>query len=74
MPDSLPDPWYSSRIELARTVVREAGALALARFRDASPAVECKGVQDYVTAADRMGGRAARDGITFKQTPYALEV
>jgi len=53
MPDSLPDPWYSSRIELARTVVREAGALALARFRDASLAVECKGVQDYVTAVDR---------------------
>ena len=25
-------------------------------------------------AAGRMGGRAAREGITFKQTPYALEV
>jgi adenine-specific DNA-methyltransferase len=25
-------------------------------------------------AANRMGGRAARAGITFKQTPYALEV
>lgn len=25
-------------------------------------------------AANRMGGRAAREGITFKQTPYALEV
>jgi len=24
-------------------------------------------------AANRMGGRAAREGITFKQTPYALE-
>jgi len=26
------------------------------------------------TAASRMGSRAAREGITFKQTPYALEV
>jgi adenine-specific DNA-methyltransferase len=25
-------------------------------------------------AANRMGGRAAREGITFKQTPYALGV
>lgn len=25
-------------------------------------------------AANRMGGRAARESITFKQTPYALEV
>jgi hypothetical protein len=25
-------------------------------------------------AANRMGVRAAREGITFKQTPYALEV
>jgi len=25
-------------------------------------------------AANRMGGRASREGITFKQTPYALEV
>ncbi len=25
-------------------------------------------------AANRMGGRAVREGITFKQTPYALEV
>jgi len=25
-------------------------------------------------AATRMGGRASREGITFKQTPYALEV
>lgn len=24
--------------------------------------------------ANRMGGRATREGITFKQTPYALEV
>ncbi len=24
--------------------------------------------------ANRMGGRAAREGVTFKQTPYALEV
>lgn len=25
-------------------------------------------------AANRMGARAAREGIAFKQTPYALEV
>ena len=25
-------------------------------------------------AANRMGGRAVRESITFKQTPYALEV
>lgn len=25
-------------------------------------------------AANRLGSRAAREGITFKQTPYALEV
>ena len=27
----------------------------------------------YATA-NRLGSRAAREGITFKQTPYALEV
>ncbi len=25
-------------------------------------------------AANRLGSRTAREGITFKQTPYALEV
>ena len=25
-------------------------------------------------AANRMGARAAREGVSFKQTPYALEV
>ena len=47
------DPWWSARLKLAHAVVREAGELALARFRDASLIVEHKGVQDYVTAVDR---------------------
>lgn len=32
------------------------------------------GAKVIYAAANRMGGRAAREGITFKQTPYALEV
>jgi site-specific DNA-methyltransferase (adenine-specific)/adenine-specific DNA-methyltransferase len=32
------------------------------------------GAKVIFAAANRMGGRAAREGITFKQTPYALEV
>lgn len=53
MPDTPIDPWCSARLEVARTLVREAGALALASFRDRRLVVEQKGVQDYVTAADR---------------------
>ena len=41
------------RLAFASEVVREAGALALASFRNASLVVESKGVQDYVTAVDR---------------------
>ncbi|MBS1227697.1 MAG: inositol monophosphatase [Proteobacteria bacterium] len=41
------------RLALACEVVREAGTLALASFRNASLVVESKGVQDYVTAVDR---------------------
>jgi site-specific DNA-methyltransferase (adenine-specific)/adenine-specific DNA-methyltransferase len=32
------------------------------------------GAKVIYAAANRMGGRAVREGITFKQTPYALEV
>ncbi|WP_275096103.1 site-specific DNA-methyltransferase [Sedimenticola hydrogenitrophicus] len=32
------------------------------------------GAKVIYAAANRMGSRAAREGITFKQTPYALEV
>ncbi len=32
------------------------------------------GTKVIYAAANRMGGRAAREGVTFKQTPYALEV
>lgn len=32
------------------------------------------GPKTIYAAANRMGGRAARENITFKQTPYALEV
>jgi site-specific DNA-methyltransferase (adenine-specific)/adenine-specific DNA-methyltransferase len=35
---------------------------------------EFAGPKVIYAAANRMGGRAAREGITFKQTPYALEV
>ena len=33
-----------------------------------------KGSKVIYAAANRLGGRAAREGVTFKQTPYALEV
>lgn len=33
-----------------------------------------KGPKVIYAAANRMGGRAVRESITFKQTPYALEV
>lgn len=32
------------------------------------------GLKVIYAAANRMGGRAAREDITFKQTPYALEL
>ncbi len=32
------------------------------------------GPKTIYAAANRMGARAAREGVTFKQTPYALEV
>jgi len=38
-------------------------------FRPLTPAGLRKVMDD---AANRMGGSAAREGITFKQTPYAL--
>ena len=45
---------------------------------DADPVFEVlpkfAGPKVIYAAANRMGGRAAREGITFKQTPYALEV
>lgn len=39
---------------------------------DALP--KLSGPKVIYAAANRMGSRAAREGITFKQTPYALEV
>ena len=33
-----------------------------------------KGPKVIYAAANRLGGRAGREGVTFKQTPYALEV
>lgn len=33
-----------------------------------------KGPKVVYAAANRLGSRAAREGVTFKQTPYALEV
>ena len=33
-----------------------------------------KGSKVIYAAANRLGGRTAREGVTFKQTPYALEV
>ena len=44
---------FERRLARASELVREAGALALASFRNASLVVESKGVQDYVTAVDR---------------------
>ena len=35
---------------------------------------EFAGPKVIYAAANRMGGRAAREGVTFKQTPYALGV
>lgn len=32
------------------------------------------GAKVIYAAANRMGGRVAREGISFKQTPYALDV
>ena len=39
---------------------------------DVLPAFD--GPKVIYAAANRMGARAAREGITFKQTPYALDV
>lgn len=47
------EPWCETRLKSASAVVRQAGALALASFRDSALYVERKGVQDYVTAVDR---------------------
>ena len=53
MPTPPLEPWCDTRLKLAGEVVRQAGALALASFRDSALTVERKGVQDYVTAVDR---------------------
>jgi myo-inositol-1(or 4)-monophosphatase len=47
------EPWCEARLTAASAIVREAGALALAHFRDPRLEVEQKGEQDYVTAVDR---------------------
>ena len=47
------EPWCDARLKSASEVVRQAGALALASFRNAALVIERKGVQDYVTAVDR---------------------
>jgi hypothetical protein len=39
-----------------------------------APKATFTGPKVIYAAANRMGARAAREGITFKQTPYALEV
>ena len=44
---------HKRRLARASELVREAGTLALASFRNAALVVENKGVQDYVTAVDR---------------------
>lgn len=54
MPDSPTLSDLDLRLDAAEAAAREAGALALARFRDvASLAVERKGLQDVVSEADR---------------------
>ena len=44
---------HERRLARASELVREAGTLALASFRNAALVVESKGVQDYVTEVDR---------------------
>ena len=44
---------HERRLARASELVREAGTLALASFRNAALVVENKGVQDYVTEVDR---------------------
>lgn len=47
------DAWTASRLALALSAIREAGALARDHFRAPDLQVEEKGVQDYVTFVDR---------------------
>ena len=42
------------------------------RMKAAMPAFA--GPKVIYAAANRLGARAAREGITFKQTPYALDI
>lgn len=53
MTPTLLEPWCAKRLAAASAIVREAGALALAHFRDPQLEIEQKGEQDYVTAVDR---------------------
>ena len=62
--------------------IYESGLADLARWapegievrRDGEVLEFRRGERVIYAAANRMGARAAREGVTFKQTPYALEV
>jgi myo-inositol-1(or 4)-monophosphatase len=56
---------YNRRLELGCAIAREAGALALAAFRNRpwQPAHSFKGPQDYVTETDTEIERLVRDRI-----------
>jgi myo-inositol-1(or 4)-monophosphatase len=77
--NSAPGDDVVARLEFARDVVREAGALALLHFRDANIRVERKGIQDYVTVVDRavetliierLRGRFPQDGFLGEEGGY----
>ena len=50
------------------------GKDAVVRHHQDVPSRLIESVADLIcTAANRMGARATREGITFRQTPYALD-
>ncbi|HQU42565.1 MAG TPA: inositol monophosphatase family protein, partial [Pirellulales bacterium] len=59
----MPNADWSSRLELARTAAREAGAITLRYFRESNYAVELKCDQSPVTVADREAEQHLRSRI-----------
>jgi myo-inositol-1(or 4)-monophosphatase len=57
------DEWLDRRLICARRMVREAGALALHYYRQPDLKMESKGVQDYVSIADRAAEALIVDGL-----------
>ena len=57
---------------ILKDLTEQGGNILTKQVFDVLPKFE--GVKVIYAAANRLGGKAKRENIVFKQTPYALEV